>query len=158
MKYCTRMLILAWIMASLTAPCQAIAADADSRSPEPCGSWQAMKERFLRERLAVLHRELKLAAVQEADWKSWSDKAILLQKQNKPDLAALKKLPATDRLEAWVEYGQERQKLMEALLIETRAYYSTLSMEQRKTFDELMPIGERAPRSRYDWLCQPRRP
>jgi hypothetical protein len=39
-----------------------------------------------------------------------------------------------------------RQASLEGILAATRPFYATPTMEQRKTFDELFPFGERGPR------------
>ncbi len=116
---------------------------------EPGGPWGGHKERFIAERLAQLHTELKLAPAQEADWKTWSgkvDQARSEKKEARPDFEAMKKLPAPDRLQKMIEFGKARQAALEDILAATKTYYATLSPEQRKVFDDLMPLGERGPK------------
>jgi periplasmic protein CpxP/Spy len=98
--------------------------------------------------LAQLHKELKLTSAQEADWKTWSDKVNQVRaakKEARPDLETLRKLSAPDRLQKMIEFGKTRHAAaMEDILTATRTFYATLTPEQRKTFDDLTPFGERA--------------
>jgi heme/copper-type cytochrome/quinol oxidase subunit 3 len=44
------------------------------------------------------------------------------------------------------EFGKTRQAAMEDILTATRTFYASLTPQQRKTFDDLTPFGERAPK------------
>lgn len=115
---------------------------------EPGGPWGANRERFIEERMAQLHKELKLTSAQEADWQAWSDKvnqARAAKKEARPDFETLRKLPAPDRLQKMIDFGKTKQAELEDILTATKTFYATLTPEQRKTFDDLMPFGERGP-------------
>lgn len=123
------------------------AAEAGDTGPGP-GGWAEHGQRHMQERLDQLHKELKLTAEQEADWKTWSEKVGEAKKDRKearPDFEALRKLPAPDRLEKMIEFGKARQEAMEEVLDATKTFYGKLTPEQRKTFDDMLPFGERAP-------------
>lgn len=114
----------------------------------PGGPWGEHGQRHMQERLDQLHKELKLTSEQEADWKIWSDAVSEAKKDRKearPDFEALRKLPAPERLEKMIEFGKARQAALEEVLDATKTFYGKLTPEQRKTFDDLMPFGERGP-------------
>lgn len=102
--------------------------------------------KHLQERLDQIHKELKLAPGQETDWKIWADAVQQTKKEAHPDFESFKKLSAPDRLQKLIDYGKERQARMEEILSATKSFYGTLSPDQRKTFDDLTPFGERGPK------------
>jgi protein CpxP len=114
----------------------------------PGGPWGEHGRRHMQERLDQLHKELKLTPEQEADWKTFSEKLDEAKKERKearPDGEALRKLSAPERLEKMIEFGKARQAAMEEVLAATKTFYAKLTPEQKKTFDDLTPFGERAP-------------
>jgi len=123
------------------------------------GPWAAHREQYVNERLAQIHTELKLTPAQEADWKTFSDKIERARAQKiHPDIEAMQKLSAPDRLQKLIDLNKARQTMLEDVLAATRTFYATLSPEQRKAFDELTPMGERAPRGRRGGAGRPGAP
>jgi Spy/CpxP family protein refolding chaperone len=121
---------------------------ATTEEPGPAGSWGEHGKRRMQERLDQLHKDLKLTGEQEGDWKAWFDKvneAKQERREHRPDLEALGKLSAPERLEKMIEFGKARQAALEEVLGATKTFYGKLTPEQRKTFDDRMPFGERAP-------------
>lgn len=113
------------------------------------GPWGEHGGQRLEERLTRLQKELKLTPAQEADWKTFSDKARQARaerREARPDFAALKQLPAPERLEKMIEWGKARLAGLEEMLAATKTFYATLTPEQRKTFDDLTPFGEQGPK------------
>ncbi|HYE36901.1 Spy/CpxP family protein refolding chaperone [Methylocaldum sp.] len=109
-------------------------------------------KRFIEERMAELHKELKLTAAQEADWNTWSAKIKEIReakKQSRPDREAMKNLPAPERLEKMIAHNKAKQTYLEEALGATKTFYATLTPEQRKVFDDLTPFGERAPKWKH---------
>lgn len=157
MKTCTKPLAIGLALFSLAATGPSWAEE----PPAAPGGMPAMpgepgdgpkncpKERYMEEQMTQIHSELKLAPAQEADWKTWSDKvnqARADKKEARPDFEALKKLPAPERLQKLIDAGKTRDAMLETVLAATKTFYATLSPEQRKTFDDLTPFGERAPK------------
>ncbi|MGX2038731.1 Spy/CpxP family protein refolding chaperone [Methylocaldum sp. MU1018] len=104
-------------------------------------------KRFIEERMAELHKELKLTATQEADWNTWSAKIKEIQekkRQSRPDWEVMKSLPAPERLEKMIDFSKQKQAHLEDVLAATKTFYATLTPEQRKVFDDLTPFGKRA--------------
>jgi len=115
----------------------------------PAGPRLEHWERFMDERLTALQQALKLTGAQEADWNTWSTTVNRLwteKKEARPDFEALKNLPAPDRLEKMLAFAKAKQSHLEEVLAATKTLYATLTPEQRKVFDDLMPLGERAPK------------
>jgi periplasmic protein CpxP/Spy len=151
MKTYTKPLAIGLTLLSLTVAGPVLAEEGPAPggfAAEHGGPWGANRKHFIEERLAQLHKELKLTSAQEADWKTWSDKVNQVRAAKKealPDLETLRKLSAPDRLQKMIEFGKTRHAAaMEDILTATRTFYATLTPEQRKTFDDLTPFGERA--------------
>ncbi|CAL1240356.1 Spy/CpxP family protein refolding chaperone [Candidatus Methylocalor cossyra] len=127
----------------------ALAGEAATPPTDPGEPWGPGKHHYnIQERLNQLHQELKLNADQETAWKTWFDRvqqARAEHKASRPDFEALRKLSAPERLEKFIEASKARQATLEGVLAATKTFYATLSPEQRKTFDDLTPFGERAP-------------
>lgn len=149
MKTHTKALILGLaLLGPVAAHAEPPAPPAAEPGRGPGGPWGEHGHRYTQERLDQLHKELKLTPEQEADWKAWSDKVSEARKDRKearPDHEALGKLPAPERLEKMIEFGKARQAALEEVLAATKTFYGKLTPEQRKTFDDLTPFGERAP-------------
>lgn len=124
------------------------ASDKGTAATDSGGPW-GEHGKYMQERLDQIHKELKLAPGQETDWKVWSDavqQAKQARKEARPDFESFKKLSAPDRLQKLIDHSKEKQARMEEVLAATKTFYGTLSQEQRKTFDDLTPFGERAPK------------
>jgi protein CpxP len=152
MKTPTKALILGLALlgplAAYAEPAAPPAPKANDAGPGTGGPWGEHGRRHMQERLDQLHKELKLTPEQEADWKAFSEKLDAAKKERKearPDGEDLRKLSAPDRLEKMIEFGKARQAAMEEVLAATKTFYGKLTPEQRKTFDDLTPFGERAP-------------
>lgn len=138
----TKKLLLAlalFIPLSATAETTPPPADAPNTARTEHGPGQ------MRARLDQLHTGLKLTSAQEADWKAWVariDEAKQERKEARPDFRALRELPAPDRLQKMIDFAKARVAVMEETLAATKTFYSTLTPEQRKTFDALAPFSE----------------
>lgn len=106
------------------------------------------------QRLDKLHADLKLAPEQEGAWQSWrssSEEKFKQLRAERPDFAALAKLPAPERMEKMLARHQAMQQEMEEALTALRAFYARLNPEQQKTFDAFAPfghVGKAAPQKR----------
>lgn len=126
----------------------AAGAEPGSFDHNPTASRARHGERLLEERLTALHQALKLTTAQEADWNAWAAKVRetkRMKKEARPDRETLKTLPAPERLDRMLAFAKEKQAYLEEVLAATKTFYATLTPEQRKTFDDLTPFGERAP-------------
>jgi len=141
------------ISLALLAPV-AMSAEPGQANPEsgtygqgPGGPRGEHGKRFIEERMAELHKELKLTPAQEADWNTWSAKIKEIReakKQSRPDREAMKNLPAPERLEKMIAHNKAKQTYLEEALAATKTFYATLTPEQRKVFDDKTPFGGRA--------------
>lgn len=86
-------------------------------------------------RQADLHTKLKLSAAQEPAWKTYTDSMKPADMKDRPDRAAMKKMPAPQRMEAMLERMKQGQSRMESHLAALKTFYATLTPEQQKTFD-----------------------
>ena len=100
--------------------------------------------------LADLKAKLKITASQEAAWTSFAEAmkppADMLGKR--PDHAELDKLSTPERIDKMRALHKERMAAMEAAMDKrgdaTKAFYATLSPEQKKVFDaEFAKMGQR---------------
>lgn len=134
---------------ALLIPLGASAETAEPATSEaPNGTWVEHGPRQMQERLDKLHKELKLTPAQEADWKTWSAKiaeAKQERREARPDFRALQQLPAPERLQKMIDFGKARVAALEEALAATKTFYGTLTPEQRKTFDDLVPFGTHGP-------------
>ena len=99
--------------------------------------WQAKRA----ERQAKLRDALKLNAQQQPAWDSFvasmtPQKRGEGQRAGRPDRAAFANLSAPQRMERHIAMQKARTARMEARLAALNNFYSVLTPEQRKTFDE----------------------
>jgi len=99
--------------------------------------WQAKRA----ERQAKLRDALKLNAQQQPAWDAFvasmtPQKRGEGQRAGRPDRAAFAQLSAPQRMERHIAMQKQRTAHMEARLAALNNFYSVLTPEQRKTFDE----------------------
>ena len=133
---------------ALTIAAASVAGVAHAFPGGHCGGQGAGErmEKLASSRLEKLHGDLKLSPDQESAWKAWSgslQSKFENARQQRPDREAMEKLPAPDRMEQMLERMKTRQKEMEAEVASLRNFYATLSPEQKQTFDNFRPFGER---------------
>lgn len=87
-------------------------------------------------RATDLKTKLKLAPDQEAAWTSYLDamKPAAGMKGHS-DHAAMEQLSTPERIDKMRELHQQRDAEMEKRGVATKAFYATLSAEQKKVFD-----------------------
>jgi protein CpxP len=88
------------------------------------------------QRIAKLHDELKITSGQEAAWKSFVATMQPPANAQRPDRAAWAGLTAPQRAAKTIELQKQRTAFMEQRLGALNSFYSVLSPEQKKTFDE----------------------
>lgn len=84
-----------------------------------------------------LHDALKITPAQEGAWQAYMSalKANMPQR-GQFDRAAMKDLPAPQRMEKHIEMAKAHIARMESNLAATKTFYATLTPEQQKIFDE----------------------
>lgn len=95
-----------------------------------------MQER-MDEHAQRLHDALKITPAQEGAWQAY----LSARKSNMPqhdqiDRAAMKEMPAPQRMEKHIEMAKARITRMESNLAATKTFYAALTPEQQKLFDE----------------------
>jgi len=89
------------------------------------------------EHQAKLHDALKLTPAQEPAWKTFIASATPPARGDlRAEFDAMAKLPAPQRLEKHIALQKERTAHMEAHLAALNNFYSVLTPEQKKVFDE----------------------
>lgn len=127
-------LALALAGAALAAP------DGPPCGHRPFGGDPARFEAFVAKREAALHDKLQLKPDQEADWKAMIDKTRPGERPARPDWKEVAALPTPERLDRMLALSRDHQQRMETRAAAVKAFYATLSPEQRKVFDaEFMP-------------------
>lgn len=102
---------------------------------------QAQMQAKRAEHQAKLRDALKLNAQQQPAWDAFvasmtPQKRGEGQRAGRPDRAAFAKLSAPQRMERHIAMQKQRTARMEARLAALNNFYSVLTPEQRKTFDE----------------------
>jgi protein CpxP len=144
MKYTTRIVILTFAISGLLAGRNVLAKAADaavpgkpesaSLEPKKCDRWEE-KEKYL----DTLKADLKLDKSQEAAWNEWIGKIKRAHnnwKEMRKNRESWASLPALDRMEKMLAFSKQHIARQEARLAATKAFYATLSPEQRQTFDK----------------------
>lgn len=110
---------------------------------------RARRAERVAQRQARLHEALKLTSAQEG---AWRDYVAALQPAHdadahaRMDRAALRSMPAPQRMEARLALAKKRIAHMQARLAATKTFYAQLSADQQKAFDAAMkmrPHGKR---------------
>jgi protein CpxP len=98
----------------------------------------AKREANRAERIARLHDELRITPAQENAWNSFvaSMKPAQRAGVEHGDRAAFASLPAPQRMEKMIAMQKARTAAMEQRLGALSSFYSVLSPEQKKVFDE----------------------
>jgi protein CpxP len=144
MKHITRIAILTLAISGLLAGRNVLAEPSDtaalvkpkpaSEEPKKCDRWEEKEQR-----LETLKSDLKLNASQEAAWTEWVSKIKADHKsweEKRKNVESWASLPALDRMEKMLAFSKEHIARQEVRLAATKAFYATLSPEQRQTFDK----------------------
>lgn len=119
-----------------------------SANPEFRDRMQARMQRHMDRRAADLKAKLKLNAEQDSAWNAYvaamKPPAVGLH----PSRAELDKLTTPERLDKMRELRKQREAEMDKRDDATRAFYATLTAEQKKVFDANTgrPWGDRGSR------------
>lgn len=104
-----------------------------------CGPMGAGPGKFaerIEKRQAELHDKLKLTAEQEVAWKKFSEKMKPSVSRKRPDPSELASLHAPERMEKMLSMMKEHENQMAERVAAVKEFYSVLTSEQQKLFDE----------------------
>ena len=93
------------------------------------------RSEFIAKRNAQLHDKLKLSASQEVNWATYTEKTKLSEPMDKQQWEELAKLPTPERLDRILALKTEHLKKFEARNQAVKAFYSTLTSDQKTIFD-----------------------
>ncbi len=90
------------------------------------------------QRVARLHDELKITPAQENAWNAFvaAMKPAQRGEHQRGDRSAMANMPAPERAQKMIERQKQRTVFMEQRLSALNSFYSVLSPEQKKVFDE----------------------
>ena len=97
---------------------------------------QAKMAEFTAKRTARLHDELKITPAQESAFRAYIASTQPQPKQARGERASWKELSAPARMEKMIAMQKQRTAEMEASLPALNTFYSVLTPEQKKVFDE----------------------
>lgn len=117
-------------------------------SPEVRERMQDRMQRHMDRRTSDLKAKLKLSAGQEGAWTSYVAAMKPPTPAAHPSRTEMDKLTTPERLDKMREWRKQREAEMDKRDDATRAFYATLSDEQKKIFDANTgrPAGRRGPR------------
>ncbi|HZY17412.1 MAG TPA: Spy/CpxP family protein refolding chaperone [Ramlibacter sp.] len=136
-----RHLITAALLAGIGLAAQAQPAPATGDAPAPGAQVQRKHHdpqrmaEHMNKRLADLKQKLQLNAGQEAAWTSFTTAMQPAAGRQRPDPAALASMSTPDRIDQMRALRDQRNAEMDRRADATKAFYATLSTEQKKTFD-----------------------
>ena len=111
------------------------AASREERQAKRAGRQVRHAERFAK-RQAALHDALKLTSGQEGAWNAYVNASKPVPRAAHGERPDWKTLSAPARMEKRLAMSRERIARMEARLAALNGFYTVLSAEQRKTFDD----------------------
>lgn len=119
-----------------------------SANPEFRDRMQARMQRHMDRRTADLKAKLKLSAEQDSAWNAYVAAMKPPAFGPHPSRAELDKLTTPERLDKMRELRKQREAEMDKRDDATRAFYATLTTEQKKVFDANTgrPFGDRGSR------------
>jgi hypothetical protein len=104
---------------------------------------KARMAEHMAKRQAALHDALKLTSAQEGAWRDFiaATKREPRAGRMGMDREAFKTMTAPQRMEARIAMQKQRTAQMEKRLAATKTFYSQLTAEQQKTFDDATKMG-----------------
>jgi protein CpxP len=101
--------------------------------------FSAKREQMRAQRVAKLHDELKITPAQESAWNAFVASMKPAQRagaNQHGDRAAMAGLSAPERAQKMIERQKQRTVFMEQRLTALNSFYSVLSPDQKKVFDD----------------------
>lgn len=103
---------------------------------------RARMEEHMKERAQKLHDALQLSGSQEQAWNSF---AASMQpahaRKHRGEWRGMARLPAPERMRKMIEMSKQRTAMMESRLAALDSFYSVLTPQQKKVFDEQTSHG-----------------
>jgi len=84
----------------------------------------------------LLQEQLHLSREQESVWNDFISSVPIPTKSHRPDRLAMEKLTTPERLEQQLKLIREQEAKLTSNLLALKTFYSSLTPEQQKTFDE----------------------
>lgn len=141
-------LLIAGLLASvLSGQAQPTPASPGGPTDAPRADRHAQMQSHMAQRTNDLKARLKLTPEQQTAWNQYAQ-AMKPAAHAHPNRAEMDKLTTPERLDRMRDLRRQRDADMERRDEATRAFYATLSPEQKKIFDANTgrPMGERSPR------------
>lgn len=114
---------------------------ATTASGAPASKRADLRERYAKrhqERMAELKKQLQITAAQEGAWSQFSNAMNPpATRPQRPDREAMARLTTPERIDQMRSMRAQRMAEMDKRADATKAFYATLSPEQKKRFDEL---------------------
>lgn len=101
----------------------------------------AKMEEHMKERAQKLHDALQLSGSQEQAWNSFVASMKPAAGQHRGDWRGMAKLPAPERMRKAIEMSKQHTAMMESRLAALDSFYSVLTPQQKKVFDEQTSHG-----------------
>jgi periplasmic protein CpxP/Spy len=136
MKPVIKTILLTGLLASIAALSQAQPGPGPGAGGTgPNNDTRARMQERIGQRTADIKAKLKLTPEQEGAWATYIAAMKPPANVQRPDRAELDKLSTPERLDKMRELRKQRDAEMDKREDATRAFYATLSAEQKKTFD-----------------------
>jgi protein CpxP len=138
MKPVLKTILLTSLLASFTVLSQAQPAAGPgpgAGGPGPNSDLRARMQEHRGQRVADIKAKLKLSSEQEGAWTTYLAAMKPPANVQRPNRADIDKLTTPERLDKMRELRKLREAEMDKREDATRAFYATLSAEQKKTFD-----------------------
>jgi Ni/Co efflux regulator RcnB len=105
--------------------------------------FRAKRAERMKQRAQKLHDALQLSGAQEQAWNSFvaSMKPAHRDGAKRGDFRGMANLPAPQRMQKMIEMSKRRTAMMESRLAALDSFYSVLSPQQKKVFDEQTSHG-----------------
>ena len=150
MKHTSKSVFLTGLLASLAALSQAQPAPGPGPAmggPAQNSEMRTRMQEHMGQRVADIKAKLKLAPEQEGAWNAYIAAMKPPADIKRPDRAEIDKLSTPERLDRMRDLRQQRDAEMDRRDAATRAFYATLSAQQKKTFDANAgrPMHQRPP-------------
>jgi protein CpxP len=133
MKPVLKTILLTSLLASFTVLSQA--QPAAGPGPGPNSDMRARLQEHRGQRIADIKAKLKLSPEQEGAWTAYIAAMKPPANVQRPNRADIDKLTTPERLDKMRELRKLREAEMDKREDATRAFYASLSAEQKKTFD-----------------------
>jgi periplasmic protein CpxP/Spy len=104
--------------------------------------FQAKRAERMQQRAQKLHDALQLSGSQEQAWNSFvASMKPAAHEHRRGEFRGMAQLPAPQRMQKMIELSKRRTAMMESRLAALDSFYSVLSPQQKKVFDEQTSHG-----------------